>query len=331
MRVAGDGEGTAVEVYRALVRSHERHDYEAVQQAVDSGSADERLMLLKEVGERRIAFERRRGGASLPMPEQEVAEDEQGHFRLYFRPPLEAEDWNAQISLMTGMAAAEMMVKGGVGILRTMPEADQNAVARFRRAARALGVEWAAGQAYGEFLRGLDRADPGHLAPHPRGDLAVPWRGLHALRGRRAGAVGACRGGLRLRPRDGAPAPARRPLRARGVRSALARGRGAGVGAGGAAHPAGDHGGLGPEGGGGGAGAAPTPWRRRCSGTVSGTFPASVVDLDGTGERRQAVVQVQEPAVLARADGQAELGAAVTVRLVEAEIASGTVRFEIVS
>ena len=37
------------------------------------------------------------------------------------------------------------------------------------------------------------------------------------------------------------------------------------------------------------------------------------------------------PAVLARADGQAELGAAVTVRLVEAEIASGTVRFEIVS
>ena len=121
MRVAGDGEGTAVEVYRALVRSHERHDYEAVQQAVDSGSADERLMLLKEVGERRIAFERRRGGASLPMPEQEVAEDEQGHFRLYFRPPLEAEDWNAQISLMTGMAAAEMMVKGGVGILRPCP------------------------------------------------------------------------------------------------------------------------------------------------------------------------------------------------------------------
>lgn len=64
---------------------------------------------------------------------------------------------------------------------------------------------------------------------------------------------------------------------------------------------------------------------------VGDTFPASVVDLDGTGERRQAVVQVQEPAVLARADGQAELGAAVTVRLVEAEIASGTVRFEIVS
>ena len=40
--------------------------------------------------------------------------------------------------MMIGMAAAEMMVKGGVGILRTMPEADQNAVARFRRAARAL-------------------------------------------------------------------------------------------------------------------------------------------------------------------------------------------------
>ena len=98
------------------------------------------------------------------MPEQEVAEDEQGHFTLDFRPPLEAEDWNAQISLLTGMAAAEMMVKAGVGILRTMPEADQNAVARFRRPPAALGVEWAAGQAYGEFLRGLDRANPRHLA-----------------------------------------------------------------------------------------------------------------------------------------------------------------------
>ena len=329
MRVAGDGEGTAVGVYRALVRSQERHDYEGVQRAVDSGSADERLMLLKEVGEKRIAFERRRGGASLPMPEQEVAEDEQGHYRLYFRPPLEAEDWNAQISLMTGMAAAEMMIKGGVGILRTMPEADQNAVGRFRQAARALGA--ASGRQAGlrEFLRALDQADPRHLAlihEPPR----CSGRGLHALRGRRAGAVRARRGGPPLRPRDGAPAPARRPLRPRGVRSALARGRGAGLGAGVAAHPAGDHGGLGPEGGGGGAGLR----RRRGGGgledRVGDTFPAGVVDLNGTGER-QAVVQVQEPAVLARADGQAELGAAVTVRLVEAEIASSTVRFEIVS
>ena len=35
-------------------------------------------VLLKEVGERRIALERGAGGASLPMPEQEVDEDEDG-------------------------------------------------------------------------------------------------------------------------------------------------------------------------------------------------------------------------------------------------------------
>ena len=65
-----------------MVRSTDRLDYEGVQQAIDDGSADERLVLLKEVGQKRIELERRRGGASLPMPEQEVNEDDQGHYRL---------------------------------------------------------------------------------------------------------------------------------------------------------------------------------------------------------------------------------------------------------
>ena len=60
---------------------------------------------------------------------------------------------------------------------------------------------------------------------------------------------------------------------------------------------------------------------------VGEVFDAMVVDL--SGKRGAALVQVQEPAVLANADGQAELGTAVTVRLVEAE-SRGTVRFEIV-
>ena len=331
MRVAGDGEGTAVEVYRALVRSQERHDYEGVQRTVDSGSADERLMLLKEVGEKRIAFERRRGGASLPMPEQEVAEDEQGHYRLYFRPPLEAEDWNAQISLMTGMAAAEMMIKGGVGILRTMPEADQNAVGRFRRAARALGIEWAAGQAYGEFLRALDRADPRHLALiHEatslfRGAGYTPFEGAVPEQSEHAAVA---------HPYAHVTAPLRRLVDRFGLVVCEALSRGAEV-------PdwvreslptlpeimaASDRRAGAVE-----RGCADAVEAAVLEDRVGDTFPASVVDLNGTGERRQAVVQVQEPAVLARADGQAELGAAVTVRLVEAEIASSTVRFEIVS
>ena len=48
--------------------------------------------------------------------------DESG-WHVVFRAPLPVEDWNAQISLLTGMAAAGMMLEAGVGILRTLPPA----------------------------------------------------------------------------------------------------------------------------------------------------------------------------------------------------------------
>ena len=159
-----DGEGTAVEVFRAMVRSVRRYDYTEVQQAVDAGTAEEILLLLKEVGEKRIALERKRGGASLPMPEQEVQEDGSGGFTISFRPLLSSEDWNAQISLLTGMGAADLMIRGRIGILRTMPTPDERDLARFRHQAAAAGVPWPEGLPYGEFLRSLDRTDPRHLA-----------------------------------------------------------------------------------------------------------------------------------------------------------------------
>ena len=40
---------------------------------------------------------------------------------LALRTVSAAEDWNAQISLLTGMAAAGIMLKAGLGLLRTMP------------------------------------------------------------------------------------------------------------------------------------------------------------------------------------------------------------------
>lgn len=164
IRLAADGEGTAVEVSRAMVRSVRRYDYEQVQKDIDAGSAEECLMLLKEVGEKRIALERKRGGASLPMPEQEVEEGPDGTFHISFRPVVAAEDWNAQISLLTGMGAADLMLKGKVGVLRTMPSPDPRDVKRFHRQATAAGVPWPDGMAYGEFLRTLDRTNPRHLA-----------------------------------------------------------------------------------------------------------------------------------------------------------------------
>lgn len=164
LRLDAEGETVSAEVYRALVRSVERFDYAGVQELVDAGTTDERWVLLREVGERRIRQEQLRGGASLPMPEQEVHLGDDGNFTLALRPPRSCEDWNAQLSLLTGMAAADLMLHAGVGILRTMPDADHRAVARFRRQAKALGAPWPAEQGYGDFLRSLDRDDPSHLA-----------------------------------------------------------------------------------------------------------------------------------------------------------------------
>jgi exoribonuclease R len=163
LRLDGDGELRGADVRRAMVRSVDRLDYESLQHDLDAGRSDERIELLREIGERRIALESARGGASLPMPEQDVELDDD-HYVLRWRPPSAVEDWNAQISLLTGMAAADLMLAGQVGILRTMPEPDRRALARFRRQAQVLGARWPAEQAYGDFLRGLDRTDPHHLA-----------------------------------------------------------------------------------------------------------------------------------------------------------------------
>lgn len=163
IRLDSRGEHTAAEVYPAMVRSVDRLEYTQVQGRIDEGTDDERLALLKEIGVKRIALEQERGGATLPMPDQEV-EEVDGGFRLQLRPLLAAEDWNAQISLLTGMVAAEMMLRAEVGILRTMPEPGEHALRQLRRIASALGVDWPAEQPYGDLLRSLDGTDPQHLA-----------------------------------------------------------------------------------------------------------------------------------------------------------------------
>jgi len=163
VEVDSTGEGTDVKVERALVKSRAKLSYAGVQKSIDDGSADPMFAVLQEIGEKRIAKEAARGGVSLPMPEQQI--DMRGDtWQLEYRSLLPVEKWNAQISLLTGMGAASLMVYGRVGLLRTLPEPDHHALQRLHRTARALKIDWPAEQFYPDFIRALDPAKPEQAA-----------------------------------------------------------------------------------------------------------------------------------------------------------------------
>src|SRR3954452_12626400 len=146
---------TATDVRRAAVRSVAQHTYEDVPPDVAA--------LLREVGERRLAIERERGGVRLAVPEQEVVQED-GSWTVRYRVPLATEDHNAQVSLLTGMAAARLMLRAGTGILRTQKPPSERSLGRLRRQAAALGVLWPEGLSYPEFVDSLDPAVPAHAA-----------------------------------------------------------------------------------------------------------------------------------------------------------------------
>ena len=159
-----NAEVVSMSVERAAVRSRAKLSYKGAQKQIDAGTAPEVLMLLKEVGLKRVELERKRGGASLNMPEQEIVQVTDGDYRIVAAPSLPIEDWNAQMSLMTGMAAAQLMLDGKVGILRTMPAPDERSLLHFKRQTQALGKPWDGDISYGEYLRTLDGSDPKQLA-----------------------------------------------------------------------------------------------------------------------------------------------------------------------
>ncbi|VXB59982.1 Exoribonuclease R [Arthrobacter sp. 9AX] len=164
-RLDSAAEVTSVAVRRARMRSRAKLSYKGAQAELDAGTARPVLRLLKEVGLKRVELERARGGASLNMPEQEIVQLPDGGYRIAAAPQLPVEDWNAQISLMTGMAAARLMLAGKVGILRTMPSPDERSLNHFRLQTEALGKPWDDGAvSYGEYLRSLDPTDPRQLA-----------------------------------------------------------------------------------------------------------------------------------------------------------------------
>ncbi|MBB4942058.1 exoribonuclease R [Streptosporangium album] len=324
-----DAEGRIVgaDVARALVRSRERLDYDYVQAAVDTGTADGTLRLLSEIGRLRLALERARGGVTLPTPEQEVVPDS-GGYRVELRASLEAETWNAQISLLTGMAAASMMLDAEIGLLRVLPPAPAEQVAQMRRVAAALGVPWPEDATYGDVVYGLDPKVPQQAAFLEESTALLRGAGYVAFNGEPPAqadhaAVAA--------PYAHVTAPLRRLIDRYATEICLSIAAGEPVPEEiqkamgelpGIMHTTGLR-----------AGAV----ERACVDLVEAfvlrervgrTFDAVVIDVDDRHAWGQ--VQITDPAVVARCDGEGlELGKPVQVRLTRADPATREVRFSL--
>lgn len=157
------GELQSTSVTRSLVRSRVQLTYREVQEQLDAGTAPRAWQLLRTVGQLRERIERERGGVSLRIPEQEVVvEQEQWH--VVHRSALPVEGWNAQISLLTGIAAARLMLDARVGLLRTLPPAAESSVRKLRTTAEALSIPWPGDMSYPDFVHGLDPEIGAHAA-----------------------------------------------------------------------------------------------------------------------------------------------------------------------
>ena len=238
IRLDATGEIRDARVERARVRSRQRLDYAGHPAGDRSGT-------------RRLDAGAARGGREAPAGQggrarRRVAADARAGHRRGRRPVAASTSgrccrsraWNAQISLLTGFAAASIMLEGKVGVLRTLPPA-----AGVRGQAAAPH-----GARAGPRLAELDGAPGVHPLARPgasrrrRDDggvhRAAPRRRVRRLRRPPARPDRARRAGLVVRPRDGAAAAAGRPLRPGGVRRAVRRAAGARLGARRPARPA---------------------------------------------------------------------------------------------
>ncbi|MEM9562235.1 MAG: RNB domain-containing ribonuclease [Actinomycetota bacterium] len=150
----GDGNPISDHLERAMVRVTEAIAYREAQRRVADGS-DERMSLLSTIGGLRQAREAERGGVSLNLPAQEVVQAGDS-WALAFDEQLPIEGWNAQISLLTGIVGGRRMLDAGVGVLRTLPPVQDDAVDRLRRTARAVDVDWPDDEPYAAFVRRIE-------------------------------------------------------------------------------------------------------------------------------------------------------------------------------
>ncbi|HEX4950034.1 MAG TPA: RNB domain-containing ribonuclease [Blastocatellia bacterium] len=163
-------------VRRGVIRSRAKLSYaevsahlEAERTSPNSGTLagyewSDALSLLEAIGRRRQQLEVERGGVSLRIPAQQVERWSTAlyGYRLAFEEASPVEEWNAQISLMTGMAAAQLMLNHGVGLLRALEPPRPERVRMLRLTALALHVAWPKGMEYDEFVRSLNPKEPLH-------------------------------------------------------------------------------------------------------------------------------------------------------------------------
>ncbi len=158
--VAADGEPTDVEVQRAMIASIARLDYPQCQRDMDAGALHPSIALLPEFGELRERLGRERHAISLDLPDSEVVPSADGHWTIELRAVLPIERHNAEVSLLTGMCAAAMMLRGGIGLLRTLPAPSAGQIAALRTATAALGIPWPRGTHPGDVIADLDGSRP---------------------------------------------------------------------------------------------------------------------------------------------------------------------------
>ncbi|GGQ87158.1 RNB domain-containing ribonuclease [Couchioplanes azureus] len=327
-----DGAVAAVALERARVRSRAKLDYAGLQEALAAGEAPEPIALLAEIGGLLAARAADRGAINLPLPAQEVEPDGDG-WRLVLRAPLPVEEHNAQISLLTGMAAASLMLAGGVGLLRTMPAAKPEAVAALRAAAASLGVPWPSDAQVGAVVSSVDPADPRGAAFLDQAAELLRGAAYTAFDGAAPAETG--HGGVGA-PYAHVTAPLRRLADRYATEVCLALHAGTAVpqwaraalprlpeamAATDRVASAADR------------GAVALAEAVLLEGRVGETFEAGVLDVDdpprpgGRPRPRGGTVAVDDPAVQARCLGELPLGQRITVRLTEADPRTRTVVF----
>ena len=220
---------------------------------------------------------------------------------LEFRSMIPAETWNAQISMLTGFAAASLMVYARVGLLRTLPPpaSARPPAAPPDRPGRSTSTGRPSSSTPTSSARSTPRK-PAEAAMITACARLLRGSGYVAFDGDMPGRPDPRRAGLRVRPRDRAAAPPRRPLRRGDLRRAVRRHRRAGLGAV-ASWPTSPTSSRTPA-------AGPRSTRRWCSTwsrpgcsttRVGESFDGVVTDVDEKDPTRGKVT-IQEPAVEAR-------------------------------